>query len=79
MDCMAREPYEYTIDYKTLTLFQSMQLIALTQISLADLPSIERLIKRSKNMRVKYRRRIEKSGWEEIPVLRLLDWKEFWL
>jgi hypothetical protein len=70
---VAREPYEVTIDIENLNQIQAMQLIALAQFSLVDLPSIERLIKRSRNMRVKYRKRIDLSGWEEREVIRVLD------
>lgn len=73
LDAVAREPYEVTIDIENLNQIQAMQLIALAQFSLVDLPSIERLIKRSRNMRVKYRKRIDLSGWEEREVIRVLD------
>lgn len=73
LDCVAREPYEVTMDIDNLTQLESMQLVALAQISLADLPSIERLIKRSRNMRVKYRKRIDLSGWEEREIIKRLE------
>lgn len=72
LDCIAGDPYEVTIDIENLSLLESMQIVALAQISLVDLPSIQRLMKRAHNIRVKYRRRIEKSGWEEKEVIKAL-------
>lgn len=72
LDSIARHPYEVTIDIDDLTLLQSMKLVALAEICLLDLPSMLRVQVRSQNMRRKYRTRIEKSGWKEKVVLRVL-------
>jgi hypothetical protein len=73
LDCVAHEPYEVTFDIENLTLLQSMKIVALAQISLVDLPSIQRLIKRAHNIRVRYRKRIEMSGWEEKDIIRVIS------
>lgn len=73
MDCVAHDPYEVAFDFQDMSLLQSMQMVAIAQLSLADLPSIQRLIKRANNIRVRYRKRIEKSGWEEKIIINKLS------
>jgi hypothetical protein len=74
---MARDVYEYTVDYKNLSLLQSMQMVALAQLALVDIPSIQRLKKRSTNIRERYHKRIKYSGRKEQPLIRRLDQSEF--